>query len=123
MTVDLNPDLVRAGDAMGYPVMYGDAEDPEFLATLPLGRVQWVVSTARERHVNLSLLHTLKALGYGGRTAIAAHSPDDIVRLQQAGADLVLAPFTDAAREAADRIMGRGVTAGPGEPTKPVDRF
>ena len=120
LTVDLNPDLVRAGDAMGHPVMYGDAEDPEFMATLPLGRVLWVISTARERHVNLSLLHTLKALGYGGRTAIAAESPEDIVRLQQAGADLILAPFSDAAREAADRIMGRVATAGTSEPTKPV---
>ena len=61
LTVDLNPDLVRAGDAMGHPVMYGDAEDPEFVATLPLGRVLWVISTARERHVNLSLLHTLQS--------------------------------------------------------------
>ena len=120
LTFDLNPDLVRAGDTMGHPVMYGDAEDPEFVATLPLGRVLWVISTARERHVNLSLLHTLQSLGYGGRTAIAAQLPDDVVRLQQAGADLILAPFADAAREAADRIMGRVATAGTSEPTKPV---
>ncbi len=107
LTVDFNPDLVRAGDAMGYPVMFGDAEDPEFIATLPLGRAQWVVSTARERHVNLSLIHSLRSLGYRGRIAIAAQAADDVIRLEQAGADLILLPFADAAREAVDRIMGQ----------------
>ncbi len=105
LTVDFNPDLVRAGDPMGYPVIFGDAEDPEFIATLPLGRVQWVVSTARERHVNLSLIHALKGLDYGGRIAITAQSPDEVARLEQAGADVVLVPFADAAHEAANRIM------------------
>ena len=92
---------------MGYPVMFGDAEDPEFIATLPLGRAQWVVSTARERHVNLSLIHSLRSLGYRGRIAIAAQAADDVIRLEQAGADLILLPFADAAREAVDRIMGQ----------------
>lgn len=107
LTVDFNPDLVRAGDATGHPVMFGDAEDPEFIATLPLGRAQWVVSTARERHVNLSLIHSLRSLGYHGRIAIAAQAADDVIRLEQAGADLILLPFADAAREAVDRIMGQ----------------
>lgn len=107
--VDFNPDLVRVGDATGHPVMFGDAEDPEFIATLPLGRVQWVVSTARERHVNLSLLHSLRSLGYSGRIAITAQAPDEAARLEQAGADLILLPFADAAREAADRIMGQAL--------------
>lgn len=67
LTIDLNPDLVRDGDAMGYPVLYGDAEDPEFVTTLQLGQVLWVVSTARERHVNLSLLLRRSATGHGAR--------------------------------------------------------
>ena len=103
--VDFNPDLVRAGDATGHPVMFGDAEDPEYIATLPLGRTHWVVSTARERHVNLSLVHSLRSRGYSGRIAITAQAPDDAARLEHAGADLILVPYADAAREAADRIM------------------
>ena len=103
--VDFNPDLVRAGDAMGYPVRFGDAEDPEYIATLPLGRTQWVVSTARERHVNVSLVHSLRSSGYSGWIAITAQAPDDAARLEHAGADLILVPYADAASEAADRIM------------------
>jgi Trk K+ transport system NAD-binding subunit len=87
--------------------MFGDAEDPEYIATLPLGRTHWVVSTARERHINLSLIHSLRSLGYRGRIAITAQAPDDAARLEHAGADLILVPYADAAREAADRIMGQ----------------
>jgi len=103
--VDFNPDQVRAGDAMGHTVTFGDAEDPEYIATLPLERTHWVVSTARERHVNLSLVHSLRDSGYSGRIAITAQAPDDVARLEHAGADLILVPYADAAREAADRIM------------------
>jgi Kef-type K+ transport system membrane component KefB len=104
--VDYNPELVRSGDTMGHPVRYGDAEDPEFVASLPLARTRWVVSTARERHVNQALIHTLRSLGYAGRIAVTVHGPGEVARLEQAGADLVLVPYADAAREAADRLLG-----------------
>ncbi len=105
--VDFNPDLVRTGDAMGHPVMFGDAEDPEYIATLPLERTQWVISTARERHVNMSLLHALHSRGYKGRIAITAQTPEEAAQLEEAGVDLVLVPYADAAREAAERITGQ----------------
>lgn len=106
LSVDYNPELVRNGDAMGHPVLYGDAEDPEFIASLPLTQARWVVSTAREPNINNSLIHTLRNLGYSGRIAITAHSATDAsARLAQGGADLVLVPFADAAREAADRLL------------------
>jgi len=111
--VDFNPDLVREGDVMRHPVMFGDAEDPEFIATLPLGRAHWVVSTARDRQVNLSLIHSLRSLGYSGRIATTAQAPDEVARLEQAGADLILMPFADAACEAVDRIMGQALPQQP----------
>lgn len=40
-----------------------------------------------------------------GRIAVAAHSVGESERLEQAGADLVLVPYMDAAREAADRLL------------------
>ncbi len=103
--VDFNPDLVRAGDAMGYPVRFGDAEDPEYIATLPLERTQWVVSTVRDRHINLSLVHSLRSRGYRGRIAVTAQATGDVAELDRAGADLILVPYEDAARDAADRIV------------------
>jgi len=106
-SVDFNPELVRLGDATGHPVLYGDAEDPEFIASLPLAHVQWVVSTAPERHVNQTLIHSLRSLGYVGQIAVTAHGPDEINGLKEAGANLVMMPYADAAREAADRLLGQ----------------
>lgn len=106
LSVDYNPELVRSSDPMGYPVMFGDAEDPEFVASLPYLRSQWCVCTVRDLHINQILIHTLRSLGYAGRIAVTAHSPAEAVKLEKAGADIVLVPFVDAAREAADRLLG-----------------
>jgi hypothetical protein len=106
LSVDYNPELVRSGDSMSQPVRYGDAEDPEFIASLPLARTQWLVCTVRNRHVSQALIHTLRSLGYAGRIAVTAHAPNEVASLEQAGADLVLVPFADAAREAANRLLG-----------------
>jgi len=60
--VDFNSDLVRACGVKEGSVVFGDAENPEFIATLPLGRAQWIVSTGREGHVNRSLIPALQSL-------------------------------------------------------------
>ena len=104
-SVDYNPELTRSDDDGGHPVLYGDAEDPEFIASLSLYRVKWVISTARERHVNQSLIHTLKDLGYRGQIAVTADSAVEAERLQRAGADLVMVPYADAAGEAVERLL------------------
>ncbi len=106
ISVDYNPQLVRARDAMGHPVLYGDAEDPEFIASLPLARSHWVLSTARDPHINRTLIHTLRNLGYAGRIAVTAQTPGEAAGFEQAGADLALLPFEDAAGRAADLLLG-----------------
>jgi len=103
--VDFDPEIVRKHDHDRYHARYGDAEDPEFLSGLPLGRTRWVVSTLRERDINLALLHALTNLSYEGRVAVTAHSEQEMVALQQAGADLVFLPYADSAHEAADRLF------------------
>jgi len=103
--VDFDPDLVRRHEGQGYTVHYGDAEDPEFLATLPLEQVRWVLSSVREIPVNLALLNGLHYYGYKGRVAVTAHTSTDSEQLKLAGADRVLVPYADAAIEAADSLF------------------
>ena len=104
--VDFDPDLVRKQDCNGYKVQYGDAEDPEFVASLPLQQTPLVLSSVRELSINLALLHGLHEYGYTGRVAVTAHSSRDAERLQQAGANQVLIPYADAAVEAVDSLFG-----------------
>lgn len=106
LTVDFNPDIAASEDGRGHPVLYGDAEDPEFIASLPLAKTQWVVSTVHDHHVNMALIHGLKNLAYAGKIAVTAHHRTEVAAFEQAEVDLVLVPFSDAALEAAERILG-----------------
>ena len=85
-------------------MVYGDAEDPEFASTLPLSSTRWVVSSLPQAATNLALLHTMSRHGYTARTATTAHNDDDARRLRDAGSDLILLPFLDAAKEAVDEL-------------------
>lgn len=105
LAVDFDPQAVQYHTRDGYAVRYGDAEDPEFIASLPLSRATWVVSTVRDRAINRMILHGLKEQGYKGKVAISAAGSYDAKFFGQAGVDMVLVPYTDAAREAAAQLF------------------
>ncbi|MCF6336824.1 MAG: cation:proton antiporter [Gammaproteobacteria bacterium] len=104
--VDFDPNLIHGQEENDFEVYYGDAEDPEFLASLPLEQAHWVLSSLRETSVNFALLHGLRDHGYKGRVAVTAHTATCAGQLKQAGADLVLIPYADAAAEAVDNLFG-----------------
>ncbi len=105
MGIDIDPEVVRTQTGDSFIARFGDAEDPEFIDSLPLNHVKWVVSTARERDINISLIKTLKREGYAGRVALTAGNARDAEVLQESGADLVLRPFADASAKAVDWIL------------------
>lgn len=51
------------------------------------------------------LLHGLRRRDYRGKLAVSAMSRQEASELERHGADLVLIPYADAARQAADRLM------------------
>ena len=106
--VDFNSATVAQWQRQGFQALYGDAEDPEYPGTLPLNQAQWVVSTIPELDVNLALLDALHHYGYTGKKTVTAHSSSDAEILRESGADLILSPFADAAKEAADLMTGVG---------------
>ncbi|MGE5253109.1 MAG: cation:proton antiporter [Planctomycetaceae bacterium] len=104
--VDFDRQVVVGWLKEGLAARYGDAEDPEFPATLPLNQAQWIVSTIPQLDVNLGLLDALRNNGFSGRMGFTAHSRRDAEILQESGADLILTPFAHAAREAAQILIG-----------------
>lgn len=104
--VDFDPEVVAAWNREGLRTLYGDADDPELAALLPLKETHWVVSTVPKCDVGLTLLHTLQHHDYQGAVALTSHSQRDEDILLAAGADKVLLPFRDAAKEAA-RMLTR----------------
>lgn len=105
--VDFDPTTVRKHSLDGYGVHYGDAADPEFIASLPLKQARWVVSTIRDQAVNRMLLHGLRQSDYTGRIAIATSSQRQAQELSDEGVDLVLRPYADAAKEASEWLLAK----------------
>lgn len=104
LVVDFDPRSVEAWREAGRPAVYGDIEDPELPAALPLADVRWIVSAVPRRQAGLALLHALDHHGYEGKVAVTVHHDDDADELIARGADLVLSPFADAADDAADAL-------------------
>lgn len=104
--VDLDPQRLAELREEGIHVVYGDAEDPDLPDRLPLGSAEWVISTLRRPQADLALVRALRQHGYEGRIAVAAHHRTDIALLSEAGADEILAPFTDAAAAAVEAVFG-----------------
>jgi len=114
LAVDFNPDEVRQWKKRGYDAIYGDASDQEFIASLPLQGVKWVVSAVSQHELGLSredprmvLIDALKHTGFTGRIAVSTQWLQEKEQLKAKGADIVFLPFYDAAEQAAIRIKER----------------
>jgi Kef-type K+ transport system membrane component KefB len=105
LAVDFDPVAVQNHIRDGYLVHYGDIEDPEFLGSLPLERTRWVISTIRDREINLMLLNGLREQHYKGRVAVSTYNHHEENWFKQQGVDMVLIPYNDAAMETANRLM------------------
>lgn len=111
--IDFNPLAVKRWRELGLTSQFGDATDPEFVAELPFKNTRWVLSTIP---VNLrgvgseddrrTLIQILRSVGYRARLAVASHIALETKELLDAGADLVLEPFQDAADRAVDILCG-----------------
>lgn len=111
--VDFNPAAARRWRELGLDTDFGDATEPEFVADLPLDHAQWILSTVPVHPTSLShedtritLIQLARSAGFKGRIAVTSHHASDNKTLLDAGADLVLEPFQDAADRAADMLCG-----------------
>ncbi|NCA69696.1 MAG: sodium:proton exchanger [Sphingobacteriia bacterium] len=105
MGVDCDPDLVRHLAEDGVQVRFGDGHDPAFLDSLPLGALEWVISTLPDVDSNRMLLYALAERHFRGETAVVARDDSQGNQLWQIGAPVILYPFRDAVDFAADNIM------------------
>jgi len=113
---DFSPAALQEWRLLGFPGVYGDVSDPEFLAHLPLNRTKSIVSTLREPVANgvshadgrKVLVQALRELGFEGVIAITVERHGDRLSLADVPADLLLQPFADAADQAVDRILQQG---------------
>ena len=103
--IDFDPQALRLAAARGLPVQYGDSEDPEFTASLPLSSATVVVSTLPSLESNAAIRHGLESAGFRGHFIATAHDEAEVVKLELIGANRTLLPFLDAAERAAELIV------------------
>ena len=116
--VDFDPEAVRAFQRRGWPAIYGDITDPVFVSHLPIDQAEWVVvavphlvGVLGHADTAVALVSALREAGFRGKVALTATYPDQQAQLKALGAEVILSPFTDAAREAVDRILAVRATA------------
>jgi Kef-type K+ transport system membrane component KefB len=123
LAVDFDPRAVEAARAGGHRAFYGDVEDPELAAHLPLEEARWIVCTVRRPDVGLGLLHALEHHGYAGRVVLTAHDVRDAEVLKARGAHHVLRPYAAAADQAVAALdPGTVVVPDPGRGAITDDR-
>ncbi|HOV91142.1 MAG TPA: cation:proton antiporter [Syntrophorhabdaceae bacterium] len=102
--VDFDPHALEIWRSKGIPVIFGDVGDPEFIDNLPIHCSAWIVSTIRDRDLNMTLLHLLRERRYEGKIALTATNEEESTLYSSHGAHVILKPFIDASEEAADSL-------------------
>jgi Kef-type K+ transport system membrane component KefB len=105
--VDFDPEVVRAQQHQGLDARFGDGEAPDYVESLPLAGVPWVVSTLPDRASNHALLNALKEHHYSGQIAIVARDEADAASLRSLGRVEIILPFNQAADFAALDLAAR----------------
>ncbi|MBW8369516.1 MAG: cation:proton antiporter [Thiobacillus sp.] len=109
--VDFDPEVVRAQQHHGMNARFGDGEAPDFVESLPLAGVPWVVSTLPDYPSNSALLHALSLNHFKGHIAIVARDEAEAARLAHLDQVEIIHPFNQAADFAALDLAARIASA------------
>lgn len=96
LSLDFDPEVVRAARQAGLKVVYGDASDSVLLAEMPLDPATWVVSTLPDLASNRALLHALEETNFGGEIVVVARDEVTGATLSTIGAPRLLYPMRNA---------------------------
>lgn len=110
LVVDNNPDTIAKLVGMGVDCRYGDAEDSELLAELPLSEARLILSTIPNTETNLLLINEIKSINKKAILIVVSHQIDDALKLYEAGASYVLTPHFVGGEHAANLISEFGFT-------------
>jgi len=105
--VDFDPEVIKAQQVTGLDARFGDCEAPDFIETLPLAQVPWVVSSLPDTGANRALLNALAEHQYTGQIAIVARDEVEAEAYLTLGQIEVILPFNQAADFAALDLAAR----------------
>jgi Kef-type K+ transport system membrane component KefB len=110
--IDFDPEVITSFRHKGLPVFFGDGADPAMFESLPIKNLRWVVTTLPQWEDNRALLNALSEAGYTGRIAGVVRDELHEGAMRNAGIDMVMNPFNDAAEQAARELINELVDDG-----------
>ncbi|MDX5373266.1 MAG: cation:proton antiporter [Pseudomonadaceae bacterium] len=105
--VDFDPEVVSRLRRDGLSVHFGDSQDGDFLATLPLTPATWAISTLPDLDSNRALIHGLRLHHPASPLAVAARDEDQEERLRTLESASLFFPFRDAVERVAEQLFER----------------
>ncbi len=102
--VDFDPESVRKATAEGINACYGDAEDAEFISSLPISHARWLVGAIHDKRVSETLSNNLKETGFSGHTAFAVQDSKSIENIVK-NVSMVFVPHEYAAQHVAQKLL------------------
>ena len=105
VVIDHDPDRIAELENRGIPALFGDAGDPDFLATLDFSRVELVLSTVPDKDVNSLLNQTVRAEAPEAVVIVVAHGVSDAIGHYEGGVDYVVLPHFLGSKHAAEIVL------------------
>jgi Kef-type K+ transport system membrane component KefB len=93
LIIDYNPEIIKKLKNKGFNVLYGDAEEIEFLETLNFSKAKIVISTIPDFGTNLIILKEIKKQNPQIILFSTSHRIEDALELYKNGADFVILPY------------------------------
>lgn len=90
--IDINPTAIERLQRKGLPWKYGDAEDPEFLAELPMDSIRLVISTIPDFSVNHLLVKRIRRVNKRAIILVVGATITEARALYTAGTTFVIMP-------------------------------
>lgn len=92
LVVDFDPQVIKKLNLENIACVYGDVDDGEFLAELPLNNLRLAVSTIPDFQTNLLLIKTMRRVNKKIIMMVVSHNINEAEELYQAGASYVILP-------------------------------
>ena len=104
LVVDTDPRALAGVSGKRVETMYGDINDTDFAAILPLNESDAVICTIQDRGTNLLLLETLRRLEFSGSVCLTAMDEPTAALLQADPRVTVIKPLKMAAARIVDNL-------------------
>ncbi len=103
--IETNPETVKAYQAQGEPIYYGDATSAFILEHASIHQARVVVVAISDRRATERMIHTIRSLNEGLELIIRTRFVHEVARLYQLGASMVIPEEFETSIEIFSRVL------------------